>query len=45
MWSYWTRVRVDIPDARKPGAIENDQICSDEEGVLITVSIKGHGGI
>ena len=29
--------RHTIPDARKPGAIGNYQICSDEEGVLITV--------
>ena len=34
--------RHTIPDARKPGAVGNYQICSDEEGVLITVSIKGH---
>ena len=34
--------RHTIPDARKPGAIGNYQIRSDEEGVLITVSIKGH---
>lgn len=45
MWSYWTRARVDIPDARKSGAVGNYQICSEEEGVLITVSIKGHDGI
>ena len=37
--------RHTIPDTRQPGAIGNYQICSDEEGVLITVSIKGHDGI